>query len=147
MSPDDVEAIAEGRVWTGDQAKRNGLVDELGGLYRAIAYARRNFTEADAEIVVWPRKTSLWDLIKEASDEGDAMPLLTVIRNLLHARQSSVSAHAASDDATLVQKLCCLRGLPGTLSGSFYAIDEDSALRCLVDGVGEKANRNNLFYM
>ena len=33
--------LAGGRVWTGRQAKANGLVDELGTLDDAIAYARR----------------------------------------------------------------------------------------------------------
>ena len=31
-----IEPIAQGRVWLGDQAKENGLVDELGGIDRAI---------------------------------------------------------------------------------------------------------------
>lgn len=35
-----VEAVAEGRVWTGAQGAKNGLVDELGGLMRAIEVAR-----------------------------------------------------------------------------------------------------------
>jgi protease-4 len=145
MSLDDVEAIAEGRVWTGDQAKRNGLVDELGGLYRAIAYARRNFTKTDADIVVWPKKPSLWERLKEASDKGDATPLLMGFRYLLYG-QPSVSAQTGPDDAAFVQKLllCCPHGLPGTLSGAFYAIDEDSALRCLVDGVGDEASHDDL---
>ncbi len=33
---DDMEALAQGRVWLGAQAKQNGLVDELGGLDRAV---------------------------------------------------------------------------------------------------------------
>lgn len=32
MNEADIEAIAKGHVWTGDQAKKNGLVDEIGGL-------------------------------------------------------------------------------------------------------------------
>jgi protease-4 len=36
-----VEALAEGRVWTGQQAVENGLVDGLGGLQRAILAAKR----------------------------------------------------------------------------------------------------------
>jgi protease-4 len=35
-----VESVAEGRVWTGAQGAKNGLVDELGGLTRAIEIAR-----------------------------------------------------------------------------------------------------------
>src|SRR4029077_7795862 len=33
---DDVEPLAQGRVWTGAQARENGLVDEIGGIDRAI---------------------------------------------------------------------------------------------------------------
>ena len=34
-TPEKIDALAQGRVWTGRQAKQNGLVDELGGLDRA----------------------------------------------------------------------------------------------------------------
>jgi protease-4 len=37
---DELHAVARGRVWTGRQAVERGLVDELGGLDRAIAVAR-----------------------------------------------------------------------------------------------------------
>ena len=39
LSLEEVEALAQGRVWTGLQAKENGLVDELGGLGAAIKAA------------------------------------------------------------------------------------------------------------
>lgn len=37
----DIDAIAQGRVWTGRQAQARGLVDQLGGLHAAIAAAGR----------------------------------------------------------------------------------------------------------
>ena len=40
-TPEKIDAIAQGRVWTGRQAKQNGLVDELGGLDRAVAMAKQ----------------------------------------------------------------------------------------------------------
>ena len=40
MTPAQVEAVAEGHVWTGRQAKEKGLVDELGGLDKAVALAK-----------------------------------------------------------------------------------------------------------
>ncbi|MBV8593447.1 MAG: signal peptide peptidase SppA, partial [Caulobacteraceae bacterium] len=40
MTPDQVRAIAGGRVWTGAQAKALGLVDRLGGFYDAVERAR-----------------------------------------------------------------------------------------------------------
>ncbi len=41
MSVEAVEKVSEGRVWTGAQAKDLGLVDELGGLDRAIGVAKQ----------------------------------------------------------------------------------------------------------
>lgn len=40
MSIEAVDAVSGGRVWTGEQAKDNGLVDELGDLYAALVKAR-----------------------------------------------------------------------------------------------------------
>jgi protease-4 len=40
LSPDRVREIAQGRVWTGEQAKALGLVDRIGGFYDAVDYAR-----------------------------------------------------------------------------------------------------------
>lgn len=38
----DIDAIAQGRVWTGEQALKRGLVDQMGGLRDAIAYAAKD---------------------------------------------------------------------------------------------------------
>ncbi|MFI4959150.1 MAG: S49 family peptidase, partial [Lysobacterales bacterium] len=38
-SYESIDAIAQGRVWTGQQALERGLVDQLGGLDQAVAYA------------------------------------------------------------------------------------------------------------
>ena len=41
LSKADVDAVGQGRVWTGEQALERKLVDELGGLRQAIALARK----------------------------------------------------------------------------------------------------------
>lgn len=41
INPAQVDSIAQGRVWTGSDAVKIGLVDELGGLDKAIAYAAK----------------------------------------------------------------------------------------------------------
>ncbi len=41
LSKQQVDAVGQGRVWTGEQAKEKRLVDELGGLRQALAEARR----------------------------------------------------------------------------------------------------------
>lgn len=40
MQPEQVRALAGGRVWTGQQARQNGLVDHIGGFHFAVQRAR-----------------------------------------------------------------------------------------------------------
>ena len=49
MEKSDVDAVGQGRVWTGSDALRHGLVDELGGMEEAIAFAAElvDLTEDD----------------------------------------------------------------------------------------------------
>jgi len=65
-SPDKIDAIAQGRVWTGQQARELGLVDELGGLDRAITLAKEHAKLDVAKpvtLVIYPPKRSLVDLV------------------------------------------------------------------------------------
>ena len=39
-SAEEVNTLGQGRVWTGTQAKANGLIDEFGGLEKAISVAK-----------------------------------------------------------------------------------------------------------
>src|SRR5215472_2513223 len=58
MTADRVHELARGRVWTGADALENGLVDELGGLDRAAAIARRRAgLPAAAPLRIYPRVT------------------------------------------------------------------------------------------
>jgi protease-4 len=61
LSKDAVDKVARGRVWTGEQARQHGLVDEVGGLRQALEFARRaaNLSEA-APIVELPKLPSSW---------------------------------------------------------------------------------------
>ncbi len=74
MSIDSVRAIASGRVWTGTQAKANGLVDELGGMDDAIKLAAKLAKLGDDEYRVrFPRKKDFFEkLISSMSDSEDA---------------------------------------------------------------------------
>jgi protease-4 len=50
-TPEKINEVAQGRVWTGQQAKAHGLVDELGGFQRALALAaERGGLAADARV-------------------------------------------------------------------------------------------------
>jgi len=62
--PAAIEAIAQGHVWTGTQAKANGLVDELGGLDAALAEARTlGQVDPATAVEVYPPTVTLRDLI------------------------------------------------------------------------------------
>lgn len=54
MTTDQVNAIARGRVWTGTDALRVGLVDELGGLKDAINYAAKTAGVKEAKVLYYP---------------------------------------------------------------------------------------------
>ena len=54
LSPEAVENIAQGRVWTGKQAVKNGLVDYLGGLDDALAAAAKAANLEDYNKMEYP---------------------------------------------------------------------------------------------
>ena len=58
MSTDNVKAIAQGHVWTGGDAKRIGLIDQLGGLTDAIKQAARLAKVDDYAVTPLPRPAS-----------------------------------------------------------------------------------------
>src|SRR5215471_7823140 len=67
-TPEKIDAIAQGRVWTGRQAKENHLVDELGGLDRAVAIAKERAKiapDTDVELTVYPARKSFYELVSE----------------------------------------------------------------------------------
>jgi len=68
----DVDAVAQGRVWLGSQAKDRGLVDELGGLETALAAVRKKANIGAAEqvsVVTYPARRSILDILLRRSQE------------------------------------------------------------------------------
>jgi protease-4 len=58
-----IDSIAQGRVWTGQQAKERGLVDEFGGLDRAVEIAKELAgipADKGVERVVYPEPKTLF---------------------------------------------------------------------------------------
>jgi protease-4 len=65
---DDVEPLAQGRVWTGAQAKQNGLVDEIGGLDRAIEMVKQRAKIGASEkitLVAYPPRRNLLQVLMD----------------------------------------------------------------------------------
>jgi protease IV len=76
-TPERIDAIAQGRVWTGSQAREIGLVDELGGLQRALAIAREHAKlepDTEVELVVYPPRRPLYEVLSNpfGASEGAA---------------------------------------------------------------------------
>ncbi len=101
MTIEKVESLGQGRVWTGRQAVANGLTDEVGGLWEAVAAARR-LAEIPADT-----STELWHL-PEKKDlvasllSGDSPALALAGRWLIYRsvredwRQARLSLNASA---------------------------------------------------
>jgi protease IV len=66
MTPEQIDAIGRGRVWTGAQARDQGLVDALGGLDTAVALAKERAgipADEDVELVSYTAGRSLYEAI------------------------------------------------------------------------------------
>jgi protease-4 len=88
-TPERIDAIAQGRVWTGKQAKELGLVDELGGLDKALALAKERAkiaASSEVELVVFPPKKSLFDVVSEPLNRSDGSAALTSLLGSQNAR-------------------------------------------------------------
>jgi protease-4 len=75
-----IEPIAQGRVWLGNQAKANGLVDELGGLDRAIELIKKKsgIPAGDkVSLVLYPAKRTVFDLLFRSNADSDAEAMLS----------------------------------------------------------------------
>ena len=67
-TPAEIDAVAQGRVWTGQQARARGLVDELGGLDRAVAIAKQRAgipADEDVELVAYPPRRTLYEALAQ----------------------------------------------------------------------------------
>ena len=57
-----VDSIAQGRIWSGTRAKEIGLVDEIGGLLRAIEIAKEKANIKEAKVVIFPKPKERFSL-------------------------------------------------------------------------------------
>lgn len=80
--PEEIDAVARGKVWSGFRAKEKGLVDRIGGLRHAMEYARRT-AHLDRDVAV-----------VELPEEDDS--LLGILLKLVGIAQSDVAPNLAS---------------------------------------------------
>jgi protease-4 len=93
MKTEQIKAIAEGRVWTGEDAIKNGLVDKIGGLNDAIALAVAKAKLKTYNVSEYPEKETFESkFMKSFSDDvetrflkaqlGEQYKLFKQVRNL-----------------------------------------------------------------
>ena len=94
MTREDVEKVAKGRVWTGEDAKAHGLVDELGGSAVALRLAKEAANlapDAAVKITVFPREKEtievIFDrLLGKERDDGSSASSSSIERSLKTAQ-------------------------------------------------------------
>lgn len=67
-TPEKIAAVAQGRVWTGRQAREVGLVDQVGGLSTAIAVAKQRARipeDEEVTLLVYPPRRSLFQVLAD----------------------------------------------------------------------------------
>jgi protease-4 len=78
----EIDSIGQGRVWSGEDAKTLGLVDELGGLDDAVNYASKLAKLDKFRLVEFPKeKNFVEQLFNGAEDESEAKILKTHLGN------------------------------------------------------------------
>lgn len=86
-----IDDMAGGRVYTGAQAVKLGLVDQIGGLKEAIDYAAAKASLKDYEVRVIPKPTDMiTELLEQSSGQGERPTDLS-----LPAGASLLSGHSA----------------------------------------------------
>lgn len=76
MSVEQVNKIARGRVWTGTDALKIGLVDELGGLNDAINYAAKQAGVKNPKVLYYPLiESNRFDVLLEQLEEDNKASL------------------------------------------------------------------------
>ena len=85
--------VAQGRVWTGAQAKDRGLVDALGGLDTAVSIAKERAhipADEEVELVVYSARRSFFEAITELGRSSSALGAWGTLMNAAQ-RQAAAS--------------------------------------------------------
>ena len=93
-TPEKIDAIAQGRVWTGAQAKDRGLVDALGGLDAAVALAKQRAhipADEEVELVAYTPRRSFYEALSELGRSSSSFASWGVLLNAREAMAGLVT--------------------------------------------------------
>lgn len=88
---DSVENIAQGRVWSGQQAKQVKLVDEIGSLKDAIAYTARKYSLSPSNYFFYNKRKSEIELIVEGFSNEESKS--SIIEEYLKTKLGSLATY------------------------------------------------------
>lgn len=110
MTMEEADAVAQGRVWTGKEAKEIGLVDELGNLDDAVAYAAKMAEITEYKTTSYPRfENNLEDSFK-------SFPFMNMKDNMIKEELGEVNYRIYKE----VEKMSKIKGIQARLP---YNID------------------------
>ena len=102
LTPEQVEAIAQGRVWSGREALARGLVDEIGGLDAALAHAaKRAGLGENPRVTEYPRQKEFIEALQEMLERrlpGAARSLRGPLGDLAGRLESELRALRSFND-------------------------------------------------
>ncbi|MCC2601757.1 signal peptide peptidase SppA [Sphingopyxis yananensis] len=137
-----IEQIAEGRVWAGSTAKQLGLVDELGGLDRALAIAARMAKQNSYHAKYFEKTPSTFSVVLASllqKDEDAEQQLRRDLFGLASAQQSLLQQRLFSDLKLLtstgsVQAMCleCRSYQPSPVVSGSAAAGQNWLLRLMM---------------
>jgi len=98
----DIDEVARGRIFLADDAKQLGMIDELGGLEEAIAYAARRaqLDPGDYDVKTLPAAKTIADYLRGGSDVASPVRLVVQI-----SPDSALHALPATARRALMQQL------------------------------------------
>lgn len=110
-----IDAVARGRVWTGQDALEAGLVDALGGYAVAMDRIRESLDldpEGELNLVIWPRQRDPFDRLLAALGGGSPF---SEVSSLLGRGGDPVAGLLRRDLAPVAENLSLLRPPAGVL--------------------------------
>ena len=96
MTPAQVEALAQGRVWTGAEAVKNGLADEIGNIEDALKYAAFSIDGvselSDVQIVEFPKPLTTFEQLVKSLDKTTPVVFKGTILEDIEVAFTSINA-------------------------------------------------------
>jgi protease-4 len=122
MTPDEVHELAQGRVWTGEQAKAVGLVDELGSFRTALRLAKEKADiEGEVSLALYPRQPTFLEQLLGEDLSGASLKLSAALDTVLGRGGAGVDVEAA--DALLDAAPFFATGMPVLIAPYHLGVD------------------------